>query len=112
VPARLARWDDLIDYWYAEPQTLVHGDSHLGNLFEVAAPEGARMGMLDFQAVHWSRGIRDVQYFLIDSLAPDVLARHESSLIDHYIAELARRGIALDPSALRADYRASRSRPR
>jgi len=23
--------------------------------------------MLDFQAVHWSRGIRDVQYFLIDS---------------------------------------------
>ena len=59
------------------------------------------MGLLDFQAVHWSKGMRDVQYFLIDSLAPDVLARHESRLIDHYVAELARRGIALDPELAR-----------
>ena len=64
------------------------------------------MGMLDFQAVHWSKGMRDVQYFLINSLAPDVLAQHESSLIDHYVAELARRGIALDPELAREEYRA------
>src|SRR5688572_26079670 len=31
----LERWDDLIDYWYSGPLTLVHGDSHLGNLFEI-----------------------------------------------------------------------------
>jgi hypothetical protein len=102
----LARWNRLIEYWYAGPLTLVHGDSHLGNLFEIAAPDGLQMGMLDFQAVHWSNGIRDVQYFLINSLAPDVLERHESSLIDHYAAELARRGIALDPERVREDYRA------
>jgi hypothetical protein len=102
----LARWDDLIGHWYAGPLTLVHGDSHLGNLFEIAAPEGPQMGMLDFQAVHWSQGIRDVQYFLINSLASDVLAQHESRLIDHYVAALARNGVALDPERARADYRA------
>ena len=64
------------------------------------------MGMLDFQAVHWSKGMRDVQYFLINSLAPDVLAQHESSLIDRYVAELARLGIALDPGLAREQYRA------
>jgi aminoglycoside/choline kinase family phosphotransferase len=102
----LARWDDLIAWWYAGPLTLVHGDSHLGNLFEIEGPEGPQMGMLDFQAVHWSKGMRDVQYHLIHSLAPDVLAAHESSLIDHYLAELARRGIALDAELAREQYRA------
>jgi hypothetical protein len=101
----LARWDDLIAYWYAGPLTLVHGDSHLGNLFEMDGPDGRRMGMLDFQAVHWSKGLRDVQYHLIHSLAPDVLAQHESDLIDHYVAELARRGIALDGQLAREQYR-------
>ena len=74
------------------------------------------MGMLDFQAVHWSKGMRDVQYFLINSLAPDVLAQHESSLIDHYLAALARRGIAQGSERAREDYRAfsfqTLSRPR
>jgi hypothetical protein len=102
----LARWDDLIAWWYAGPLTLVHGDSHLGNLFEMDAPGGPRMGMLDFQAVHWSKGLRDVQYHLIHSLAPDVLAQHESDLIDHYVAELARRGVVLDPELAREQYRA------
>ncbi len=102
----LARWDALIASWYAGPLTLVHGDSHLGNVFETAGPTCLQMGMLDFQAVHWSKGVRDVQYFLINSLAPDVLARHESSLIDHYTAELGRHGIALDPERARDDYRA------
>jgi hypothetical protein len=53
--------------------------------------------MLDFQAVHWSKGIRDVQYFLIHSLEPALLALHEDALIDHYHTELAERGVALDP---------------
>ena len=102
----LERWDALIAWWYAGALTLVHGDSHLGNLFEMDGPQGPQMGMLDFQAVHWSKGMRDVQYHLIHSLAPDVLAQHESRLIDHYVAELARRGIVLDPELAREQYRA------
>jgi hypothetical protein len=102
----LERWDALMEFWYREPLTLVHGDSHLANCFEHATPGGPRMGMLDFQAVHWSKGIRDVQYFLIHSLEPELLAAHEDALIDHYLAELARFGVNLDPAETREQYRA------
>ena len=42
-----------------------------------------------------------MQYFLIDSLEPDLLAAHEAELIDYYVAELAERGVALDPEDAR-----------
>ena len=100
------RWDALMEFWYRGPLTLVHGDSHLANCFEYATPAGPRMGMLDFQAVHWSKGIRDVQYFLIHSLEPEVLAAHEDALIDHYLAELARFGVVLNAAEAREQYRA------
>jgi len=102
----LERFDAMKAYWYREPLTLVHGDSHLANLFEYATPTGPRMGMLDFQAVHWSKGIRDVQYFLIHSLEPDLLVVHEAALIDHYLAELSRFGVDLDPAETHEQYRA------
>jgi ribosomal protein S18 acetylase RimI-like enzyme len=50
--------------------------------------------------------LADVQYFLIHSLEPELLAVHEEALIDHYLAELARFGVALDSEAARAQYRA------
>lgn len=102
----LERFDAMKAFWYREPLTLVHGDSHLANLFEYSTPAGPRMGMLDFQAVHWSKGIRDVQYFVIHSLEPDLLAAHENTLIDYYLAELARFGVDLDPAQTREQYRA------
>jgi hypothetical protein len=102
----LARWDALLDFWYHGPLTLVHGDSHLANTFEYGGPAGPRIGLLDFQAVHWSKGIRDVQYFLIHSLEPDLLAQHEDALIDHYLGELAGLGVLLDREETREQYRA------
>jgi hypothetical protein len=98
----MSHYDALIDYWYREPLTLIHGDSHLGNFFVT----GDGMGMLDWQAVQWAKGIRDVQYFLINSLQEDVLAANEPALIDHYVAELARHGVTLDAKEAWAQYRA------
>ena len=98
----VSNWDALMDYWFSEPLTLIHGDSHLGNFFVT----GDRMGMLDWQAVQWAKGIRDVQYFLINSLREDVLAVNERALIDHYIAELSRHGVTLDRDEAWAQYRA------
>ncbi len=98
----VSKWDALMDYWFSEPLTLIHGDSHLGNFFVT----GDRMGMLDWQAVQWAKGIRDVQYFLINSLREDVLAVNERALIDHYIAELSRHGVTLDRDEAWAQYRA------
>ncbi|MBW2161779.1 MAG: phosphotransferase, partial [Deltaproteobacteria bacterium] len=89
-------------YWYREPLTLIHGDSHLGNFFVT----GDRMGMLDWQAVQWAKGIRDVQYFLINSLREDVLAAHERELIEHYVAELDSHGVTLPYEEAWEQYRA------
>lgn len=102
----ITKWDALTQAWYAGPLTLIHGDSHLGNCFEYPTPEGPRIGLLDFQGVQWCRGMRDVQYFLINSLEPELLARHEAELIDLYVAALAERGVALEPTEARAQYRA------
>lgn len=102
----LEKWDALVSHWYREPLTLIHGDSHLGNCFEYPGPDGPRIGMIDFQGVQWCPGVRDLQYFLINSLDPAVLERHESDLIDHYVGELARRGVALSGDEAREQYRA------
>lgn len=98
----LRHYEALLSYWYSEPLTLIHGDSHLGNFFVT----GDRMGMLDWQAAQWAKGIRDVQYFLINSMQEDVLAANERALIGHYLSELARQGVTLDEEDAWAQYRA------
>ncbi len=85
-------WDALLDYWFSGQLSLLHGDSHLGNFFI----SGDEMGMLDFQAVHWGNGIRDVQYFLIDSLPADTLAANEQELVRYYVERRAHYGTAVD----------------
>ncbi|MDJ0852177.1 MAG: hypothetical protein QNK04_27725 [Myxococcota bacterium] len=102
----IEKWDALTEVWYAEPLTLIHGDSHLANCFEYPTPEGPRMGMLDFQGLQWGQGVRDVQYHLIDSIEPELLATHEKALLDFYVAELRERGIPLDAALAREQYRA------
>jgi hypothetical protein len=64
------------------------------------------MGMLDWQAAQWAKGMRDVQYFLINSMQESLLAANERSLIAHYVAELARHGVTLDEEGAWAQYRA------
>ncbi|MFK7896295.1 MAG: phosphotransferase [Myxococcota bacterium] len=111
----IKKWDALLDYWYTGPLTLVHGDSHLGNCFEYPAEGakdlqgdggGTRVGMIDFQAAHWSKGIRDVQYFLINSLDPELLAQNEDRLIRFYCDALAQHDISLTPETAFEQYRA------
>jgi hypothetical protein len=97
----LDHWETLSDAWYREPLTLVHGDSHLGNFFET----GDDMGMLDFQGTHWSKGIRDVQYFLINSMRPERLAEHERELIAGYCEDRTRLGAPLAADEAWEQYR-------
>jgi hypothetical protein len=108
VQRAIEKWDRLVDAWFVEPLTLVHGDSHLANCFAhatEAGPESA-MGLLDFQGVHWGQGVRDVQYHLIDSVEPDTLAMCERALVDDYLAALARHGVVHDRDVAWSQYRA------
>ena len=94
-------WDYLVDYWGRGPLTLVHGDSHIGNHFL----HGDEAGMLDWQAAQWGQGIRDVQYFLTDSLPADVLAANEQALVEYYLELLASHGVVLDFADVWYQYR-------
>lgn len=97
----LANWDDLLEFWFSGPLSMLHGDSHLGNFFV----SGDEMGMLDFQAVHWGKGIRDVQYFLIYSLPADLLAANEQELVRYYVERRAVYGTAIDFDSTWQEYR-------
>ncbi|MFK7733586.1 MAG: phosphotransferase [Pseudomonadales bacterium] len=97
----LLHWEQLLAYWFSGPLCLLHGDSHLGNFFV----SGDEMGMLDFQAVHWGRGTRDVQYFLTDSLPSKTLADSEHELIKYYVERRAHHGAPIDLDDCWHEYR-------
>ncbi|HEX5066296.1 MAG TPA: hypothetical protein VFY49_09290 [Myxococcota bacterium] len=103
---RLLNGHDLALYrsWSAGPQTLVHGDSHFGNTY--ALPDG-RAGLLDWQVVFRTRGIREVSYFVTAALDRAERSAHERQLVERYIDRLAAAGVPDPPSYAEAwdDYR-------
>lgn len=95
-------WEDL---WTSQrilakgPCTLLHGDTHVGNTYLL--PNGGG-GFLDFQLSvrgHWAN---DVAYLLATSLAPENRRSYERQLIDSYLEELQRNGVAEPPTAKEA----------
>ncbi|MCR9105963.1 MAG: ecdysteroid 22-kinase family protein [Gammaproteobacteria bacterium] len=109
IPAEVAaayeqsieHWDVLLEHWFSGPLSLLHGDSHLGNFYQI----GDEMGMLDWQAAHWGKGIRDVQYFLIDAMPASELAAQERDWVDYYVQRRAVHGAPLEREAAWQDYR-------
>ena len=89
--------------WMDEGEhTLIHGDCHLGNLFR----ERARPGFLDWACTAHAPGMRDVAYFLTNSLPATLRRQHERDLLERYRAGLAAAGAALPPfEATWRDYR-------
>jgi hypothetical protein len=98
----LGHWDRMLERWFSGPLSLLHGDSHLGNFFV----SGEQMGLLDWQAAHWGKGIRDVQYFLVNSLPADTLAGCERDLVAYYVERRGHHGAPLDLEDTWQDYRA------
>jgi 5-methylthioribose kinase len=90
APRIVAARDRLDAFSAARPRTLIHGDSHSGNLYFV----GDDVGFLDWQIAQCGPGMRDVTYFLISSLETDLRRNHERALIGHYLDELSRHGVA------------------
>ncbi len=67
--------------WAEGPKTVIHGDLHIGNLFE----DEGRVGFLDWGLVVLSTPIRDVSYFLCMSLSIEDRRAHERDLLRHYL---------------------------
>jgi hypothetical protein len=90
--------------WSAGPQTLVHGDCHAGNTY--ALPDG-RAGLLDWQVVFSTRGVREISYLVAGALDRALRRAHERELIQGYLGRLAALGVPDAPSFEQAwdDYR-------
>ena len=73
------------------PQTLLHGDTHLGNSYVL--PDD-NMGWLDFQLSFRGCYARDLTYIITTGLSIELRRQHERELIDFYFEELRRHGVS------------------
>ena len=83
------------------PATLLHGDSHLGNTFSY--PDG-RAGFFDWQVICRGHGLREVAYFFLTAADVAMREAHERDIVNLYVDELERRGIAIDRKKAWIDY--------
>jgi aminoglycoside phosphotransferase (APT) family kinase protein len=88
--AHMEAWNDWLD---RGSHTLIHGDCHLGNLFR----DGLRPGFLDWACVAHAPGLRDVAYFLCNSLPTELRRKEERDLLQRYRTGLAASGVSLPP---------------
>jgi hypothetical protein len=77
----LADSDAMIALWADGPQTLIHGDPHIGNLFI----DDGRVGFLDWGLMTISTPMRDVSYFITMSMLADERRKHERDLLQLYL---------------------------
>jgi aminoglycoside phosphotransferase (APT) family kinase protein len=93
------RYSDLLE---AGEQTLIHGDSHLGNLFV----DAGEIGWLDWACFSRAPGMRDVAYFLTNSLDTDFRRASERALLERYrVGLLEAGGPERSPNEVWEDYR-------
>lgn len=84
----IERRRELEALWDSGPQTLAHGDTHIGNLFI----DGDRVGFLDWGLVTVSGPMRDVSYFLTLAAEPNDGGTLHANLVRHYLATRAALG--------------------
>lgn len=97
----IARNGDIGALWNEGERTLIHGDNHIGNLFV----DGGRTGFYDWAVASRYPGMRDVAYFLCNSLPTDVRRAEEEALLSRYRAGLVERGVNLDDRLAHEQYR-------
>ncbi len=68
--------------WTGPDVTVVHGDTHIGNLFL----DGDRVGFYDWGVIHLDQPLRDVSYLIQMAMQPPERAAHERELLRHYLA--------------------------
>jgi Ser/Thr protein kinase RdoA (MazF antagonist) len=96
----------ICDLWEEGERTLIHGDSHLRNLFEDVGRKEPEIGFLDWAVVSRGPGIRDVAYYLSNSMPTELRRAQERDLLALYRDGLVAAGVdAPDPDALWRRYR-------
>jgi len=76
------------------PQTVLHGDTHVGNTYLL--PDG-RGGLLDWQLFASGFCLHDVSYLIATSLEVEQRRLHERELLTYYLERLREYGVADAP---------------
>jgi hypothetical protein len=84
----VAHHERLSAMWESGPQTYIHGDTHIGNVFL----DGRRVGFLDWGLSRVSTHLRDISYFLTMSVDPDERRKSERDLLRLYLDALVAAG--------------------
>jgi aminoglycoside phosphotransferase (APT) family kinase protein len=77
----IARADDLQALWHRPPLAVIHGDPHIGNLFD----DHGRTGFLDWGILRVGAPMRDASYLLMMAMSIEDRRRHERDLLRHYL---------------------------
>jgi len=77
------------------PQTLLHGDTHLGNTYQLP---GGKAGLLDWQLMVRGHHMHDVNYFITTGLSIGDRRDHERDLLAYYLDRLGAEGCMAVPS--------------
>ncbi len=94
-PELLAATQALQRHQAMLPQTLLHGDTHLGNTYLL--PDGTG-GLLDWQLMVRGAAIHDVGYLIATGLSIADRRAHEQDLLRYYLDRLGSAGVAKPPS--------------
>jgi hypothetical protein len=73
------------------PLTLLHGDTHIGNM----AFDGAEPLFFDWQVLRRGPGMRDIAYFMVTSLPVETRRANEEHLVRSYVRALVAGGVEL-----------------
>ena len=80
---------------YQQPQTLLHGDTHIGNTYLV---DDDIVGMLDMQLLVKGPWIHDISYLLITGLDVETRRLEERNLLNLYRTTLSELGVSNVPT--------------
>lgn len=78
-------------------RTLLHGDTHIGNIFfspsmYPSPKRKGKIGFLDWSALHFGSCFHDVVYFLTSTLTVQDRRKYEWEILDRYLDMLYQRG--------------------
>ena len=73
--------DELQRLWHEGPHTVIHGDTHIGNLFL----DDGRVGFLDWGIVNVNTPMRDISYLMTMAMSIDDRRANERDLLRLYL---------------------------
>jgi hypothetical protein len=84
--------------------TLCHLDYHIDNMFFEPSADDPVI-VIDWQGVHWGRGVFDMAYFLGTAYESEMRASVEQNVLEHYLEVLRARDVDYESDDLWNDYR-------